>query len=298
MQKHPEYHVSLSSNATTGNSLPQLIPNGYNNALQIYASDGAYNFGTTPYEVALRSLNIFYSFPTFLSTASFQYVFPVNTSGGPTTYTINIPTNSYYTIEQLNGLIQYSLLGNGLYLVDASGNSVYYLSVVVNSTTYNVNILAPVVPLSLPTGYTNPAGMPFATVANSNMQLILTDPQVLRVLGYVAGTYPSTPTGTGGNYSGAGTNSPEVCPYSSIYVWVSTNRNTYFTWPPQIYSFSIGDTQYAKSIQVEPKVWSFSPCLLQAYPSLTLELRDEKGNPLVVRDTNWSADLIYRPVKN
>ena len=80
-------------------------------------------------------------------------IYPI-TSGGNngTAYFVTIP-DGYYDIPTLNAFLQFSMVQNGLYLTDANSNNVYFLEIVLNPTTYRVQLNSYQLPLSLPASW-------------------------------------------------------------------------------------------------------------------------------------------------
>ena len=110
--------------------------------------------------VMLSSAQIPYSIFNITSAYNnnrFTFSFPTGATG--TTYTnfnITIP-DGFYTIEDFNAYIQQFCIANGLYLINASGENVYYIAFYVNQTEYAIQILLYTVPRSLPVGWTQPS---------------------------------------------------------------------------------------------------------------------------------------------
>ena len=77
-----------------------------------------------------------------------------NTGATPVTFTI---PDGLFGVSDLNAYIQQLCITNGWYLVDSSGNNVYYVVLSTNSNYYKVQLLLLAVPISLPTGYSLPS---------------------------------------------------------------------------------------------------------------------------------------------
>ena len=202
----PEIHLTLSSANLTSTTQPF-------NQLSIQSTSGGYNL--TGYEVCLRSINIPYSFPSFLAASFIGYVWPATSTNPATAYTVSIPAYTTWDINGLNSLLESVMITNGHYLVNSAGQNVYYAQLSPNPPYYRTTYQTTLVPTSLPTGWTNPASFPFPVIA-SNVLLQISDSQAQIVLGFNAGTYPSATTGA--IYNVNGQNAPQVNPYSTIIV--------------------------------------------------------------------------------
>ena len=84
-----------------------------------------------------------------------NYSLPVST-----TYTITIP-DGLYQVADLNNLLQFNMIANADYLINASGQNVYYAEFTVNPSRYAIQLNTYAIPSSLPSGYTAPAGFTY-----------------------------------------------------------------------------------------------------------------------------------------
>ena len=88
---------------------------------------------------------------------SFVLYFPTgSTSSSYTQFTLTLP-DGFYTMSDFNNYIDQFCITNGLYLINSSGQNVYYINVSTNQNYYAVQLLLYTVPTSLPTGYTAPS---------------------------------------------------------------------------------------------------------------------------------------------
>jgi hypothetical protein len=127
---------------------------------------------------------------------AFNFYFPSGPSSTSyTTYNIIIP-DGFYTISDLNSYMQQYAISNGLYLIDSGGNYVYYISVQYNATYYANQLIAKLVPTSLPTGYTDPSNwIGYPTVSRTPYLEILSSSNFGTYLGFSTGQYGINQTG-------------------------------------------------------------------------------------------------------
>ena len=88
-------------------------------------------------EVMVANVQLPYSFYNITSAYNnnqFKLYFPTGSSTN-NTYTITIP-DGFYTTTSLNFYLQQFCITNGLYLVNGSGQNVYYFSIQYNSYQY------------------------------------------------------------------------------------------------------------------------------------------------------------------
>ena len=167
-------------------------------------------------EVMIANVQIPYSFYNITlayNNNSFQFSFPTGSYGFATS-TITIP-DGFYTTTSLNYYLQQWMISNGYYLVNGSGQNVYYFTIQYNSYQYGNQLLGYTVPIALPSGYSYPTGYtsstifggngfptvsrtPYMTILNNNFGVFL---------GFTPGNYPSLPgnDATGNNVILTGT---------------------------------------------------------------------------------------------
>jgi hypothetical protein len=93
----------------------------------------------------------FYNVSSYYNNRTFSLIFPK----GSTTQTISVTLQEgFYTVTDINSYIQQTCIANGAYLIDSTGNYVYYQRLVYNSTYYAVQLLLYSVPTTLPICYT------------------------------------------------------------------------------------------------------------------------------------------------
>ena len=163
------------------------------------------SFTCKDYEMCISSITLPYSFfnvSSYYNNKTFSLIFP--TAATTITYSIVLP-DGFYTITDINSYIQQQCVSNGAYLVDSSGNYVYFIQMVYNATYYAVQLLYYSVPTSIGT-YTRPSSGLYSTVGTGlpttayTPQLVLASTGSIRtIMGFAAGTFPSTQTTTTSN---------------------------------------------------------------------------------------------------
>jgi len=240
-------------------------------------------------KVALSSLSIYYSW--FNITAAqgnnvFQYVWYNN--AGSTTHTITIP-DGFYDITGLNAYLQSQMITNGNYLLNASGNYIYYLEFAANSTYYSIQFNSYAIPTALPAGWSNPASITFPATATTP-QLIIENNAFQQVIGFAAGTYPAATQST--TYSVLSTSTPEITPTESVIVLCNLLNNKYSVPSTVLYSFSPAGTTFGAVIQSSPTFYSFIDVQDGNYVSFDITLVDQNFNALNIQDNNLVISLL------
>lgn len=290
-------------NQTVPNPLTTNGGNPYGNTVRItYPYPQTFNDS----EVALVSLYMWFSWYNIQSSFgnnTFQYSFP--TTGGNMTFNVTIQ-DGYYSFDTLNQFLEQAMIANGTYLLDASGNPVYYLSFAPNSASYRVTVFANPVPASLPTDYSLPSNFPGGGLPGSpkDPSLIIMATQApagsnspgqysfSKTMGWLPGTYPAL--NTSASYIGNGTYPPVIESTNNINVACSlVNQgglnqytNVFYTFAPTV--------SFGSQIVIEPPIPLFVPVTDGQYSAITITFYDENLVPLNIQDPHISGTIIVR----
>lgn len=241
-------------------------------------------------QIAITALNIYYSWPNITSNYtnnSFSFTWPV----GPTTVTVTIP-DGYYSVADLNSYLQYIMIQNGMYLIDAGGDYVYYMEFVENASLYAVQFNSYPIPTALPAGYTAPgtwpgypgvASTPQLTVANNNFQY---------VIGFTPATYPAAVQAT--NYSHASDFTPQVSPVSTVLISCSLVHSGLSTPDDTIFGFSAAGTSFGSLVNPNISSLVFNDVRDGTYNEMTITFLDQNYNFLPLQDTNLTVMLAVK----
>lgn len=275
-----------------------VVPNT-NNAVYRVSLTGMPNL--LKKKIAVGKLSMYYSWFNITSSTTggkynnntYTYTWPV----GPTTVTVTMP-DGFYTVSSLNSYLQSVMIANGHYLIDSSGNYVYYLQWLENSTYYSVQLSSSVLPTSLPSGYTAPGSWPGYPGSNVNPQVTISSSNSFKdVVGFSAGTYPSS-SAYGAAYDHLSRDDslvPQVTPVSSVIVTCNVVDNPYSNPSNIIYTFSpdatFGSQINEKPVQYAPvtvKDGQVSDIQLTFYGVTTGSVYSY----LPIRDTNLLVELV------
>jgi hypothetical protein len=242
-------------------------------------------------QVALKSISLYYAWDNISAAQqnnTFSYIW--HTSSGTTTHTVTIPDGSY-SIDDLNSYLQSVMIANGHYLVNDSGDHVYYIEFLTNAVYYAVQLNCLALPTSLPSGYTNPASMTFPATALTP-RIVIPATNIRDILGLSEGTYPATPQTT--DYSTYSSTAPQVSPTQSI-VMTTNLISSGLTNPPNVlYSFTPSGTSFGSIIDRQPS----SPLWLDVtpgyYQSVEVQFFNQDYSQLVIKDPNVVIILAIR----
>ena len=253
---------------------------GSNNNTFVYNFIGG-NFKVDEHmEICLAQATIPYSFYNVTTAQTINILWTVG--GTVNTYTWTIAAG-FYTVSDLNLALQLFCVNQGLYLVSGSSN-VYYLSLYTNSALYKNQLIAELVPTSLPSGYTQPAnfvGYPTVTVTP---QLVLSSSssQINSILGFATGTFPSVNTA---NISVLSTITPVGSAVNSLLMTCNLVSNQ-VAMPSNILSGIPIDTTFGSNINYNPSYEQWVKITPGRYSTMTLQLTDQNYNPITALDSN------------
>ena len=269
-----------------------LQSDSYNNRYRFNFPAGSVNF--TKAKVAVASVSIFYSWFNItaeLNNNTFSVVWPTN--AGNITSVITIP-DGYYSVGTLNEYMQQWAITNGRYLVNASGDYVYYIEFIENATYYSVQYVSQPVPTALPAGYTNPAGMTFPAVA-STPQIIIPSNNLRNTLGFNAGTYPAAMQAT--TYTKLSDFTPQITPIQSLLINTDLVANSYNIPSGILYTFSPSGTVFGGLIVSTPNEYFFVDVSDGNYSQFNIEFLDQNYNKVKIRDSNIIVQLLFKVLK-
>ena len=227
-------------------------------------------------EICVSNITVPYSWQNinagYYNNALFQYTWTVGVT--TTTYTITLP-NGYYSVTDINNYLQGQMLLAGQYLVDGSGQNVYYISLQYNVTYYGVQLLCYAVPTSLPAGFTQPASWLGYPSTASTPQLIVTSNNFGTIIGFLPGTYPSVIQAT--NYSTVSNTTPNGSPVNSVIIQNSLVYNA-IAMPSNILDSMPITSSYGSNINYSPSFEKWVKIRSGKYSSMTITLLDQNLN--------------------
>ena len=270
-----------------------IVPDGQNNKL-VYRFPNSVNLNDA--YLAVSYVVMFYSWFNITSQYNnnvFSYNW-IDGAGVVTTYTINVP-NGLYEISTLNQLLQFTMIQNGHYLVDATGDNVYYAEFIVNPSRYAVQINTFLFPTALPLGFTNPAGVAFPP--QSFNPIITLPANINKIFGYVAGfatdqnlnnafvppvsVYVSKLAN--GTISYLSTTAPQVQPNSSVLLNIS-NIDNYYAQPTGIIYTVVPNVAIGEIISEKPPQFAWNKMINGTYNELRMTILGADLQPILVND--------------
>lgn len=293
-----------------------LILNGSNNIstatnTQFKYSFLAGNFVAKDMEMCISSVTIPYAFPnvsTFYDNKKLSIIFPT----ASTTTTLNITLDSgFYTVADINNAIQNACITAGLYLVNATGQNVYFINLATNVSLYTTQVVLSPVPTAIGT-YTRPATGTYSASGTGlpatgyTPQLVLPSTGGINtIIGWPAGTFPATQQTTTYSQTGSGAQtalgiSPVVPPLgstiNSLVARCSILKNN-VTVPSDILDGFPINTTYGSNINYFPSFEKWIDINDGTYSNFLLSFVDQNLNTIYSNDSTIAVTLMIRKKK-
>lgn len=286
------------------------IVEGTNNSVLEYEFVGGNVNLKAGQKVALASLQMYYS--TFNITSSYQNnVFNYTWIDG-TTNQVLFP-DGFYDADGINNYLHFVMLQNKHYMLDATGDYVWFITITTNPTRYaiEVNCFGLSTALATSNSWTLPSG---ATWVTPTTNFIVPELNVLannfrNIIGFATGSYPNAiisgipPSQTQTpSYSTTqvflSTTTPQITPFSSFLINCSLVNNNYAVPNSLIYSFSPTST-FGSQFNVSPNEYIFIDVLPAQYNRFRIYFTDQNNFPVSFQDPNMIIQiLISDPTDN
>ena len=206
-------------------------------------------------------------------------------------YTITIP-DGFYTTTSLNFFLQQFCITNGLYLINGSGQNVYYFSIQYNSYQYGNQIITTLVPTSLPSGFTAPSNwVGYPSVSRTPTIEILNN-NFGTFLGFTTGFYPALNTTS--NYSVNSPITPVGSYVNSVIIRCSLVNNRVGNPMDIIDSFTIGQTNFGANINYAPSVNKWVKLSSGTFSNFLITFCDQNLNLIQALDNNILITLLFK----
>jgi len=188
--------------------------------------------------------------------------------------------------------LQQVCITNGLYLINGSGQNVYYLSIQYNSFQYGNQILATPVPTALPVGFTAPANWVGYPTASRTPYIEILNNNFGTFLGFSVGNYPGTGRTT--SYSVNSRITPVGSTVNSIILRCSLVNNRVGNPMDILDSFTIGGTSFGANINYAPSVNKWVKLSAGSFSSFLITFSDQNLNLISALDNNILITLLFR----
>lgn len=296
--------TAKSQNTSKGQSQIVLTRNNItstdgSNSTLTYVFPSSVSFSN--HAIALVSAQMYYSWNNignqqYLLNNTFSYTWKV----AAVTSTINIVIpNGIYEISDLNNYMQFIMIQNGHYLINAAGLNVYYAEFLVSANRYAININTFPVPTSLPATWTAPvanvaagyAAWPGYPTTTFNPSIVL-PANINKIFGYAANYTTPQNDGVGTNLSFFSSTSPQVSPNPTLFLSCSNISNIYCNPSGVIYSIT-PTVAIGEQIVVQPPEYAFNT-LTGTTSQLTFQLRGNNNNIISILDPTMTLVFVIK----
>ena len=273
---------------------------GTGNNTFVYDFPTSVNFNN--HEIAVESISsINYSWVNIssaLNNNSFQYEF--YGTAGATTYTITFP-DGLYELSEINSKIQFEMIKNGTFLINSTGQNVYYFEFIVNTTAFAYQLNTFPIPITLPTGWSVPVANPASGSAgfvgfytqNTNPRVILTNNNFYKILGFPNLFSSSANIGINTNLFYLSTTAPAIQPNTNVFVSLSNIQNPYAN-PSSIIHNLVVRGKFGSTIIDKPNEYAWNKLLEGQYNQLRLQFLGTDNNPLAILDPDIVIVMLIR----
>jgi hypothetical protein len=271
-----------------------LVLNSSNVVNKISNNIFQYNFNNQGFKInegsniCIGSLTIpysWYNITTNYNNKMFQIIFP-NTS--LVTYTIALP-DGFYSIDDINNYIQQVCIQNNLYLIDAYGNYVYYLSFSYNVSTYSIQLLTYVVPTSLPSGWSQPTSWAGYPATTKSPAFVVLPNNFGQIIGFNAGTFG----GASSNQSILSTFTPIGSPVNNLIIRCNLVDNSCAN-PSDILDCMPITSSFGSNINYSPNFEKWVKLKTGTFNNLQITLSDQNFETVYCEDSNILISLLIK----
>ena len=268
---------------------------GSNNTTLLYKFPNTVSFPN--HEVALSSLAMYYAWRNIdlalYGNNTLTYTWE-NAANVVTTYTITIP-DGLYEIADINSYCQYVMIANSHYLVNSSGQNVYFFNFVVNPNLYAIQLNTYQFPTALPVGWTNPAGVVFP--AQTFKPQVSTPSNFNQIIGFASTFVSARDLGTAypdiNSYTSI--TSPQVQPAPTLIVNTSNINNIYSNPSTCIYAVT-PTVAIGEQIVERPPEFSWNKLTSGTYSEIRLQLTTPTGQLVPILDPAMTIILAIREI--
>lgn len=266
-----------------------------NNTTLLYKFPNTVSFPN--HEVALSSLAMYYAWRNIdlalYGNNILTYTWE-SAANVQTTYTITIP-DGLYEIADINSYCQYVMIANGHYLVNASGQNVYFFNLVVNPNLYAIQLNTYQFPTALPVGWTNPAAVVFPV--QTFKPQVSTPANFNEIIGFASSFVSARDLGTAypNTDSYVSTTSPQVQPAPTLIINTSSINNIYSNPSTCIYAVT-PTVAIGEQIVERPPEFSWNKLTPGTYSEIRLQLTTPTGQLVPILDPQITIILAIREI--
>jgi hypothetical protein len=197
----------------------------------------------------------------------------------------------FYSVTDINAALQQLCITNGLYLINAAGNYVYYLTLLYNVSTYGVQLICSLVPSALPAGWTQPSNFAgYPTIPTTPCLVLVSTSTLYKILGFANNTtYPSAPSVTARSF--LSTVTPIGSNVNSLIIRCNLVSNE-VGFPSDILDTMPITSTFGSNINYSPPALKWVKLASGTYQKLELSFVDQNLNSMTILDNNVCISLL------
>lgn len=210
------------------------------------------------------------------------------------TYPVDMP-NGYYTYENINDYIHFTMVKNKHYMTDSNGNYVYFINLSINQSKYAIQVDIYELSTSIATnsGWIIPSGVSWSIPTSSKYcQFVVSSSGFGKVVGYPNASYPSSQTGYTGTQSFLSSFTPEISPVSSYLLTCSLVNNKISIPSSLLYSYTSRNSDFGQLFEVNPSLPLFVNVQEGSYNTMRIKIYDQNLRPIRFEDSQTTI-MIY-----
>ena len=277
-----------------------------NNSTFVYNFPSAVNFDN--HEIAIESISLNYAWENVRSVQPFNnnlFRYQWQTGSLVIEYDVLLP-DGLYEVTDINAFFQYEMMKRGHFLINASGQNVFYAEFVVNTSTFSVDINTYPVPTSLPTGFSTPTADSASYLSgwggfppnqfNPSINLVSTN-NFHKLIGHtnnlVTGLNLSPLATFGKNLSFSSTTAPEIHPNTNVFLSINNIQNIYANPSSIIHNF-VASGSFGSQILDRPNEFAFNNLIRGQYNELRVQILGSNFQPLKILDPSIVIVMLIR----
>jgi hypothetical protein len=187
------------------------------------------------------------------------------------------------------------MISNNHYLLSSTSTNYYFFIYILTNQTYYTNqLITYPIPISLPSGFTEPSGgFPYSS-NNYTPQVILSQ-NFGKLIGFTSGTYPSVNQTT--DYNVLGSIIPVITPINSIIITSSIINNDCANQSNILDTFPISNTSFGSNISYIPTYEKWISLKAGSFSSFDISFLDQNLNTIAANDNTVLISLLIRQIR-
>ena len=216
-----------------------------------------------------------------------------------TSYTFTFP-DGYYSVSQMNEFLQQQMILNNLYVTNSSGQYVYFVELVTNSSRYAVQLNTYFLPTSANAtslGYNKPSGATWNYPASNKCPQLTLNANFGSLIGFEAGTFPSG-SSVATNQEFISTKEPKLNVVDNYIMTCNMISNVDYSIPSNIL-FTIPLTVgLGKLMSITPASVVMNHIAANHYREIVIEFFSQDFQPLELNDYELTLTLVISDEKD